>query len=67
MYKNEKICVPSPENRSAVRVATSSMSVKAVCILREDGNSGVNGVVTFTQEAGQSTHIHAEITGIERG
>lgn len=55
-----KILCSLPENRFATR----KMSVKAVCILREDGNSGVNGLVTFTQEAGQSTHIHAEITGI---
>lgn len=41
--------------------------MKAICILREDGNSGVNGTVTFTQEPGQACVIRAEINGLTPG
>ena len=39
----------------------------AICLLKEDGNSGVNGVVKFTQVEGENVKIHAEITGLTPG
>jgi Cu-Zn family superoxide dismutase len=44
------------------------MSRFAVCIMREDGNSGVSGTVAFTQE-GPNTPctITAKITGLTAG
>lgn len=41
--------------------------MKAVCILREDNNSGVNGVVHFVQEEGKNCSIRAEISGLTKG
>lgn len=39
----------------------------AVCILREDGGSGVSGLVKFSQVEGEKVKIHAEITGLSPG
>ena len=39
----------------------------AVCILKEDGNSGVNGIVHFVQPLGGKTRIVAHITGLTEG
>jgi len=39
----------------------------AVCILREDGGSGVSGLVKFSQVEGENVKIHAEITGLTPG
>ncbi len=42
--------------------------MKAVCVLHPDGNSGVSGVVTFTQNDPQShTLISARVTGLKPG
>ena len=39
----------------------------AICILRPDGGSGVQGVVKFVQPAGGKTRVKAEITGLSEG
>ena len=39
----------------------------AICILREDGASGVNGVCKFVQEEGKQTRVVAEIQGLSAG
>ena len=39
----------------------------AVCILKPDGGSGVEGVVKFVQAAGGKTRVKAEITGLSEG
>jgi len=39
----------------------------AVSILKEDGGSGVSGVVKFTQVEGAHVKITAEITGLKPG
>uniref|UniRef100_W0FUJ3 Superoxide dismutase [Cu-Zn] n=1 Tax=Euplotes focardii TaxID=36767 RepID=W0FUJ3_EUPFO len=39
----------------------------ALCILRPDGGSSVNGVVRFIQQAGGKTRVIAEITGLPAG
>mmetsp|Transcript_14865 Transcript_14865/g.10413 ORF Transcript_14865/g.10413 Transcript_14865/m.10413 type:complete len:110 (-) Transcript_14865:307-636(-) len=39
----------------------------AVCVLNEDSNSGVSGIVKFTQVEGQKCRIQAEITGLTEG
>ena len=44
-----------------------SASTYAICIMRPDGGSGVNGVVKFVQPAGGKTRVVAEITGLSPG
>uniref|UniRef100_A0A410JA94 Superoxide dismutase [Cu-Zn] n=1 Tax=Philasterides dicentrarchi TaxID=282688 RepID=A0A410JA94_9CILI len=39
----------------------------AICILREDGGSGVNGLVKLRQEEGQQVELKAEIKGLSAG
>eukprot|EP00352_Strombidinopsis_acuminata_P000079 CAMPEP_0176340130 /NCGR_PEP_ID=MMETSP0126-20121128/1324_1 /TAXON_ID=141414 ORGANISM="Strombidinopsis acuminatum, Strain SPMC142" /NCGR_SAMPLE_ID=MMETSP0126 /ASSEMBLY_ACC=CAM_ASM_000229 /LENGTH=183 /DNA_ID=CAMNT_0017684147 /DNA_START=88 /DNA_END=639 /DNA_ORIENTATION=- len=39
----------------------------AVCVLNQDGNSGVHGIVKFTQVEGQKCRIVAEFTGLTEG
>ena len=39
----------------------------AVCVLKADLNSGVNGVVKFVQTEGQKVQITANITGLTPG
>ena len=39
----------------------------AICILRPDGGSGVQGVVKFVQPDGGKTRVVAEITGLSEG
>ena len=39
----------------------------AVSILREDGNSGVNGIVKFYQKTGSPTQVLAKISGLKAG
>ena len=36
-------------------------------MLKEDGNSGVNGLVKFVQEPGKKMQIYAEVTGLNPG
>ena len=42
-------------------------TVFAVCILNPDLDSGVKGLVKFTQEPGQKIHVWAEVTGLKEG
>ncbi len=42
-------------------------STYALCILRQDGDSGVQGVVKFVQPEGGKTRVVAEITGLTAG
>mmetsp|Transcript_8023 Transcript_8023/g.1102 ORF Transcript_8023/g.1102 Transcript_8023/m.1102 type:complete len:83 (+) Transcript_8023:66-314(+) len=39
----------------------------AICILNQDGNSGVNGIVKIIQEGNNDVRIKAEITGLTAG
>ena len=39
----------------------------AICILREDGASGVSGVCKFIQEEGKQTRVIAEMKGLAAG
>ena len=39
----------------------------AICILNEDGNSGVKGITKFTQVEGQPIQMNAEMTGLTAG
>ena len=39
----------------------------AVCLMKEDAASGVNGIVRFTQQEGGKCRITAEITGLKPG
>ena len=39
----------------------------AICILKEDQQSGVNGIVKFTQQEGGKVRVQAEITGLKPG
>ena len=39
----------------------------AVCIMKEDGSSGVNGIVKMTQVDGQKVKIVADFTGLTPG
>ena len=39
----------------------------AVCVLNQDGNSGVSGIVKTSQVEGQKTRITAEIKGLTPG
>ena len=39
----------------------------AICMLKEDGNSGVNGCAKFVQVEGQKVQITAEMTGLTPG
>ena len=39
----------------------------AVCILREDNSSGVNGTIWFVQEPRQKMRAFGEITGLAPG
>ena len=39
----------------------------AVCVLLPDGDSGVKGIVKFTQKEGEQCHIHGEISGLSEG
>ena len=39
----------------------------AICMLKEDGNSGVNGWCKFVQVEGQQVQITAEMTGLTPG
>jgi len=41
-------------------------AIYAICILRQDGNSGVSGVVKVIQQ-GDSTIIQAKINGLATG
>ncbi|KRX00788.1 Superoxide dismutase, copper/zinc binding domain [Pseudocohnilembus persalinus] len=45
----------------------SSETLYAVCILREDGNSGVNGVVKMRQQPGKDVEIKTTIKGLSAG
>lgn len=42
-------------------------SLYAICILKEDGGSGVSGIVKFTQAAGGKTRVQATMTGLSKG
>jgi Cu-Zn family superoxide dismutase len=39
----------------------------AVCVLRQDAKSGVNGTVKFVQEEGKNVFIKVEIQGLKPG
>ena len=39
----------------------------AVCVMKEDQGSGVNGVVKFIQRHGEKVHIQAHLTGLAPG
>ena len=39
----------------------------AICLLKEDNNSGVNGVVKFTQKEGDKVKVEAEVKGLKKG
>ena len=39
----------------------------AVCVMNPDGDSGVKGIVRFTQVEGQHINIKAEISGLSEG
>ena len=39
----------------------------AICMLNEDGNSGVKGCAKFTQVEGQPISMTAEVTGLTPG
>ena len=39
----------------------------AVCILREDNSSGVNGIIRFIQEPGQKMRAFGDISGLTPG
>ena len=45
----------------------SVSKVFALCLLKPDGGSGVQGVVKFSQEPGQKTRVVAEVTGLTPG
>ena len=45
----------------------ASSTTYALCILRPDGGSGVEGVVKFAQSAGGKTRVVARITGLAKG
>ena len=46
---------------------SSAKTRYAVCILRPDGGSGVQGVVKFAQTEGGKTRVVTEITGLKEG
>ena len=46
---------------------TSTTTRYAICILRPDNHSGVQGVVKFVQQEGGKTRVVAEITGLSEG
>ena len=48
-------------------VESSGETLYAICILKEDGNSGVNGVVKFVHEPGKKIRVTAEVTGLTPG
>ena len=39
----------------------------AICLLKPDLDSGVKGVVRFTQVEGEKTRVQAEVTGLKPG
>ena len=39
----------------------------AICIMKEDNGSGVNGIVKFVQEEGKEVRITSEISGLTPG
>ena len=39
----------------------------AVCVLNQDGDSGVKGIAKFVQKEGEQCHITAEVTGLSEG
>ena len=41
--------------------------IYAICLLREDGNSGVSGVAKLSQAPGEKTLIEASIKGLSKG
>jgi Cu-Zn family superoxide dismutase len=42
-------------------------TIYAICLLKEDGASGVSGVTYFTQEPGKDTLVQAKMTGLTAG
>ena len=46
---------------------TGESWVYAICIMKEDGGSGVNGIVKFAQQLGGRTRVCARITGLTEG
>ena len=42
-------------------------TLHAICILREDNNSGVSGLVKFSQASGGKLRIQAEVKGFSEG
>ena len=47
--------------------AAEKKTYYAVCIMNPDGNSGVSGVVKYTQVEGEKVKVHAEIKGLTPG
>ena len=48
-------------------VESNATTYYAVSVLKEDGNSGVSGVVKFTQVEGGLVTITAEVKGLAAG
>ena len=48
-------------------VESSAVTHYAVCVLNEDGASGVSGVVKFVQTEGGLVKITAEVKGLSAG
>ena len=48
-------------------VESTAETLYAVCILKEDGGSGVNGMMKFIQEPGKKCRIFGEMTGLSEG
>ena len=48
-------------------VESSANTHYAVCVLNEDGGSGVSGVVKFVQTEGGKVRVTAEVKGLAEG
>jgi len=48
-------------------VEPSAQEYYAICILKEDNSSGVNGVVRYYQKAGGLVTVQARVTGLKAG
>jgi len=60
-------CGKSKGHCQCSKTSSSTGPVHAICILRPDNNSGVSGIVTFSQKSKEGTSVHADLQGLKPG